>query len=156
MLFMFILGVLFGCLCVCVLIIQFPFLYYYSNFNVCFKGNAVLCDFETSKHENAPYMSTTSVPINTPRYAAPETADGKSFSYKSDIYSLGLVICEILCGSAPKNAAAATRDLSAAIKDQKQIDLLKEVCLQCLYICAFHAATLSSYIIYFPFLDAQL
>jgi serine/threonine protein kinase len=78
----------------------------------------VLCDFETSKHENAPIMSIT-VQIHTPRYAAPEIADGKPFSYELDIYSLGLIICEILCGSAPKDAAAATRDLPAAIKNQK-------------------------------------
>jgi serine/threonine protein kinase len=121
----------------------------------------VLCDFETSKHENAPSMSMT-VQIHTPRYAAPEIANGKPFSYESDIYSLGLVICEILCGSAPfcgsapKDAAAATRHLPEAIKDQKQIDLLKEVCLQCSYTCAFHATTLSPYFMHFFSLDAQL
>lgn len=37
----------------------------------------------------------------TPHYMAPEITDGKGYSYYVDLWSLGIVLYECLCGPTP-------------------------------------------------------
>ena len=39
--------------------------------------------------------------IGTPHYMAPEIVAGKGYSFNSDLWSLGILIYEFLCGSVP-------------------------------------------------------
>jgi serine/threonine-protein kinase len=86
-------------------------------------------------------LDSTDVKAGTPAYMAPEQLEGKEVTVKSDLYSLGLVLYEILTGkrafnantlpelikqresSAPANPSALVRDLDP---------LVERVILRCL------------------------
>ena len=70
-----------------------------SNILVDAEGEPKLLDFGIAKMlggEANPAMTTT--PLLTPDYSSPEQLQGTPVSAASDVYSLGLVLCELLIG----------------------------------------------------------
>jgi len=66
------------------------------------EGNAYLSDFGIAKDlENLPVTSSPSVETSTPAYSSPEQLRGESVMPNTDIYSLGLVMYEMLTGEHP-------------------------------------------------------
>jgi multiple sugar transport system substrate-binding protein len=72
-----------------------------SNVIVADDGRATLTDFGLVKAGEGTKLSTTGVVFGTPEYMSPEQAEGKELDARSDIYSLGVVIYEMLAGRAP-------------------------------------------------------
>lgn len=88
--------------------------------NILFRedGSAVLCDFGIAKAIKGNIKMTNSgAVLGTPHYMSPEQAQGKDVDGRSDLYSLGVVGFEMLCGQPPFNGddpiAVAVKHMSA-------------------------------------------
>jgi serine/threonine protein kinase len=62
---------------------------------------AKLVDFGIARIIDAPRITTTQHVMGTPQYIAPEQAMGKRVDHRADIYSLGVVMYEMLSGTLP-------------------------------------------------------
>jgi serine/threonine protein kinase len=69
------------------------------------KENVVrLTDFGIAKIFSVGNMTLTGVTVGTPEYMSPEQAEGNSIDIQTDIYSLGIVMYEMLVKKPPFNA----------------------------------------------------
>ncbi len=69
---------------------------------------AVLTDFgivRPQQHDNN--LTSTGTTLGTPHYMSPEQALGKKVDYRSDIYSLGVVLFYVLAGQVPFEAESS-------------------------------------------------
>jgi tRNA A-37 threonylcarbamoyl transferase component Bud32 len=69
-------------------------------------------DFGIAKHsgeddKNEPKLTQAGMVLGTPPYMSPEQFTGKAVDARSDIYSLGIVVYEMLCGKLPFKADTA-------------------------------------------------
>jgi serine/threonine protein kinase len=72
-------------------------------------GNAFISDFGIAKFAQAATRITHSGIIGTPRYMSPEQARGEETDGRSDLYTLGVLLYEILSGKAPFEATTPSR-----------------------------------------------
>jgi cGMP-dependent protein kinase len=64
-------------------------------------GHLKLIDMGTAKKLTSNKGFRTFTMIGTPHYMAPEVMQGKGYSFAADIWSLGVVMYEFLCGELP-------------------------------------------------------
>jgi serine/threonine protein kinase len=64
-------------------------------------GNAKIMDFGIARSLHGRGMTATGVIIGTPEYMSPEQAEAKDVDKRSDIYSLGAVLYEMVTGRVP-------------------------------------------------------
>ncbi|MGK0500608.1 MAG: serine/threonine-protein kinase PpkA [Oceanicoccus sp.] len=90
--------------------------------NILFRenGGAVLCDFGIAKAIKTDInMTQLGSVLGTPHYMSPEQAQGKDTDGRSDIYSLGVVLFEMLCGQVPFSGddpvAVAVKHISSPV-----------------------------------------
>lgn len=81
-------------------------------------GNVKVIDFGISKIINTISSEYTVVQAMTPTYASPEQKLGKTLDYSSDIYSLGILLYELISNEKYKS----TMDIQSAINSSKKID----------------------------------
>ncbi len=104
-------------------------------------GNIRIMDFGIARSVQAKGVTATGVMIGTPEYMAPEQVEGKHVDQRADIYSLGVILFELLTGTVPfegdtpitvaikhlKDEAPEPKKLNATVPDD-----LNKVVLKCL------------------------
>jgi serine/threonine-protein kinase len=68
------------------------------------KNVARLSDFGIARMVSSSHITMTGVTVGTPEYMSPEQASGKELSTQTDIYSLGILIYEMLTKEPPFTA----------------------------------------------------
>jgi serine/threonine protein kinase/Tfp pilus assembly protein PilF len=81
------------------------------------EGNARIMDFGIARSLAAKGMTGAGVIIGTPEYMSPEQVDGKEADQRSDIYSLGIILFEMLTGRLPFEGDTP---LSVAVKQKSE------------------------------------
>jgi serine/threonine-protein kinase len=71
-----------------------------QNIMITEEGRVKLTDFGIAKTVTDDITKTMGI-LGTAHYVSPEQAQGKILDYRSDIYSLGIVMYEMLCGDIP-------------------------------------------------------
>lgn len=72
-----------------------------SNILFDLDGQAKISDFGIARVGDATRMTHTTAILGTPTYMAPEQADSPEVDPRADVYSLGVVLYEMLCGRPP-------------------------------------------------------
>jgi TolB-like protein/Tfp pilus assembly protein PilF len=80
-------------------------------------GNARIMDFGIARSAKGEALTGENVIIGTPDYMSPEQVEGKDIDQRSDIYSLGVVLFEMLTGERPFKGDTS---LSVAMKQKSE------------------------------------
>ncbi len=84
-----------------------------SNVLIDGAGEPRLTDFGLARLKWAPGVTGSDIFLGTPAYSSPEQASGESLDERSDLYSLGIVLFEMVTGQLPF-VGESMRDLLAA------------------------------------------
>jgi eukaryotic-like serine/threonine-protein kinase len=83
-----------------------------SNVLVDGRGNAVIADFGVARSLGGTGLTHTGAIVGTPDYLSPEQARGGEIDARSDLYTLGLLLYEMLSGQLPFAASTPSEALS--------------------------------------------
>ncbi len=81
-------------------------------------GEPVLTDFGIAKLQDAGTSVLTHSFIGTPLYISPEQAEGHAVDDRSDLYSLGIVLYEVLTGTTPFQGASPLAVMMHHVHDE--------------------------------------
>jgi len=88
-----------------------------SNIMIDEEGNARIMDFGIARSVKERGITGEGVIIGTPEYMSPEQVEGKDIDQRSDIYSLGVILFEMMIGHVPFEGNTA---LSIAVKHKTE------------------------------------
>jgi serine/threonine-protein kinase len=80
-------------------------------------GNAKIMDFGIARSISAKGITGAGVMLGTPEYMSPEQVDGKDVDQRSDIYSLGVILYQMVTGRVPFEGDTP---LSVAVKQKTE------------------------------------
>jgi serine/threonine protein kinase/Tfp pilus assembly protein PilF len=89
-----------------------------SNIMIDKNGNARIMDFGIARSVEGKSMTGAGVMIGTPEYMSPEQVEGKDVDQRTDIYSLGIILYEMLTGRVPFEGDTA---LAVAVKQKTEM-----------------------------------
>jgi len=104
-------------------------------------GNARIMDFGIARSLKAKGITAAGVMIGTPEYMSPEQVEGKDVDQRSDIYSLGVILYEMVTGRVPFEGdtpfTIGVKHKSESPKDPKELNTqlpedLNLIILRCL------------------------
>ena len=104
-------------------------------------GNARIMDFGIARSLRGKGITGAGVMIGTPEYMSPEQVEGKDVDHRSDIYSLGIILYEMLTGRVPFEGdtpfTIGVKHKSESPRDPKELNAqisknLSQVILKCL------------------------
>jgi len=88
-----------------------------SNIMIDKEGNVRIMDFGIARSLKGKGITGVGVMIGTPEYMSPEQVEGKEIDQRSDIYSLGVILYEMVTGRVPFEGDAP---LSIAMKHKSE------------------------------------
>ena len=112
-----------------------------QNIMVDQEGNARIMDFGIARSVRGKGITGASVMIGTPEYMSPEQVEGKETDQRSDIYSLGVILYEMITGRVPFEGdtpfTIGVKHKSELPQDPKELNAqlpedLSQVILRCL------------------------
>jgi tetratricopeptide (TPR) repeat protein/TolB-like protein/tRNA A-37 threonylcarbamoyl transferase component Bud32 len=112
-----------------------------SNIMIDRNGNVRIMDFGIARSIKAKGITGAGVMIGTPEYMSPEQVEGKEVDQRADIYSLGIILYEMLTGRVPFEGdtpfTVGVKHKSEIPKDPKEVnanipDDLSSLTLRCL------------------------
>jgi serine/threonine protein kinase/Flp pilus assembly protein TadD len=112
-----------------------------NNIMIDADGNARIMDFGIARSLETKGITGAGVMIGTPEYMSPEQVEGKEINQRSDIYSLGIILYEMVTGRVPFEGdtpfTVGVKHKSEIPKDPKELntqipDDLSRVILKCL------------------------
>jgi serine/threonine protein kinase/Flp pilus assembly protein TadD len=105
------------------------------------EGNARIMDFGIARSVTGKGITGAGVMIGTPEYMSPEQVEGKEVDQRSDIYSLGVILYEMVTGRVPFEGetplSIAVKHKTEAPKEPRELnsqipDDLNRVILKCM------------------------
>jgi serine/threonine protein kinase len=89
-----------------------------ANIMIDKQGNAQIMDFGIARSEKTKGITGAGVMIGTPEYMSPEQVEGMDVDERSDIYSLGIILYEMVAGGVPFKGETS---LSIAMKHKTEL-----------------------------------
>jgi serine/threonine protein kinase/tetratricopeptide (TPR) repeat protein len=88
-----------------------------SNIIIDKEGNARIMDFGIARSLSTGRQTAAGIMVGTPEYMSPEQAEVKEVDQRSDIYSMGIILFEMLTGKVPFEGETP---LGVALKHKKE------------------------------------
>ena len=91
-----------------------------SNVLVGYEGNVKLIDFGIARDDLSTRLTITGMIVGTPAYMSPEQANGDDLTPKSDLFSLGILLYEMLTGVKPFEGSNQSEVITRIIRGRYQ------------------------------------